>query len=201
MAKRTSSPGTPAAISGSTRTLRRASARARRSDTAGSRRDAPGHPPTRDHVVLRSSRVRLVLMDPGGRGTIAVFGHPLRGVTGSRESWADWHSQGHCELVSTEVPVNCVRGSDRAEPLTSCVMSSSVTPASRGGPGPDREGFLRLVEGLSSAQDDPDTVQLPHPIGNDTVAESGRPWAWTMGQRYVSLDRTGSDRLDRPGRS
>ena len=34
---------------------------------------------------------------------------------------------------------------------------------------------------------DPDTDLLPHPIINDTTAESGRPWAWTMGQRYVSL--------------
>jgi len=47
---------------------------------------------------------------------------------------------------------------------------------------------------LLSAQDDPDTVQLPHPISNDTVVESGRPWAWTMGQRYVSLAG-----LTRPG--
>jgi hypothetical protein len=34
-----------------------------------------------------------------------------------------------------------------------------------------------------------DTVHLEGPIGNDTVAASGRPWAWTMGQRYVSLSR------------
>ena len=47
---------------------------------------------------------------------------------------------------------------------------------------------------LLSAWDDPDTVQLPHPIRNDTVAESGRGWAWTMSQRYVSL----AD-LTRPG--
>ncbi|MGO9206174.1 MAG: hypothetical protein ACLQBX_08320 [Candidatus Limnocylindrales bacterium] len=40
---------------------------------------------------------------------------------------------------------------------------------------------------LLSSPDDPETVTLAHPILNDTVAESGRPWAWTMGQRYVSL--------------
>ena len=34
----------------------------------------------------------------------------------------------------------------------------------------------------------------PSRSGNDTVAESGRPWAWTMGQRYVSLAG-----LTRPG--
>lgn len=47
---------------------------------------------------------------------------------------------------------------------------------------------------LLSAPDDPDTVRLPHPIINDTVAESGRPWAWTMGQRYINLAG-----LTRPG--
>ncbi len=47
---------------------------------------------------------------------------------------------------------------------------------------------------LLSGPDEPDTVRLPHPIVNDTVAESGRTWAWTMGQRYVSLSG-----LTRPG--
>jgi hypothetical protein len=47
---------------------------------------------------------------------------------------------------------------------------------------------------LLSGPDDPETIRLPQPIVNDTVAESGRPWPWTMGQRYVSL--TG---LTRPG--
>lgn len=40
---------------------------------------------------------------------------------------------------------------------------------------------------LLSAADDPDTVLIAHPIQNDTVAEPGRGWAWTMGQRYISL--------------
>jgi hypothetical protein len=30
-------------------------------------------------------------------------------------------------------------------------------------------------------------VRLPTQIVNDTVTASGRPWAWTLGQRYVSL--------------
>ncbi|MCX5051983.1 hypothetical protein OG895_32465 [Streptomyces sp. NBC_00201] len=42
---------------------------------------------------------------------------------------------------------------------------------------------------LLSAPGDPDTVQLGQPILNDTVTETGRPWAWTLGQRYTSLDR------------
>ena len=49
---------------------------------------------------------------------------------------------------------------------------------------------------LLSAPDDPETVKLPRPVVNDTVAESGRPVAWTMGQRYVSLAA-----LARPGTS
>ncbi len=40
-----------------------------------------------------------------------------------------------------------------------------------------------------SPPDDPATVRLEEPILNDTVAASGRPWAWTLGQRYTSLAR------------
>lgn len=36
---------------------------------------------------------------------------------------------------------------------------------------------------------DPDTAALPQPILNDTLAASGRPWAWTLRQRYTRLDR------------
>jgi hypothetical protein len=42
---------------------------------------------------------------------------------------------------------------------------------------------------LLTPHDHPDTVRLPHAIRNDTVASSGRSWAWTLGQRYTSLDR------------
>jgi hypothetical protein len=47
---------------------------------------------------------------------------------------------------------------------------------------------------LLSWPEDPDTVRLAQSIANDTVTESGRPWAWTMNQRYVSLAT-----LTRPG--
>jgi len=40
-----------------------------------------------------------------------------------------------------------------------------------------------------SGRDDPDTVRLEIPIENDTRTESGRSWAWTLSQRYTSLDR------------
>lgn len=42
---------------------------------------------------------------------------------------------------------------------------------------------------LLSAVDDPATIRLNNAIVNDTVAATGRRWAWTMGQRYVSLSR------------
>ncbi len=59
--------------------------------------------------------------------------------------------------------------------------------------GPREEGKQYQVF-LLAGPEDPDTVHLARPIANDTVAESGRPWAWTMGQRYASL----AD-LTRPG--
>jgi len=40
---------------------------------------------------------------------------------------------------------------------------------------------------MLSGPKDRDTVRLAQPITNDTLTASGRPWAWTMGQRYVSL--------------
>jgi len=54
--------------------------------------------------------------------------------------------------------------------------------------GPRQAGETFQVFLLSPAGD-PDTVRLANPIVNDTTAASGRPWAWTMGQRYVSLAR------------
>ncbi len=59
--------------------------------------------------------------------------------------------------------------------------------------GPREEGKQYQVF-LLSAPEDPDTIRLAQPLLNDTTAESGRPWAWTMGQRYVSLAG-----LTRPG--
>lgn len=42
---------------------------------------------------------------------------------------------------------------------------------------------------LLSGPEDPQTVVLDRPVVNDTVTASGRNWAWTLGQRYTSLDR------------
>lgn len=40
---------------------------------------------------------------------------------------------------------------------------------------------------LLTEPDDPNTVDLPSPIRNTTTTASGRAWAWTLGQRYVTL--------------
>jgi hypothetical protein len=40
---------------------------------------------------------------------------------------------------------------------------------------------------LLSGPDQPETVQLSQPIINDTLSAAGKPWAWTLGQRYTSL--------------
>lgn len=42
---------------------------------------------------------------------------------------------------------------------------------------------------LLTGPDDPRTVRLQAPIANDTVTESGKPWGWTLNQRYTSLDK------------
>lgn len=40
-----------------------------------------------------------------------------------------------------------------------------------------------------TSHDDTDTRTLVEPIRNDTVTSSGRPWAWTLGQRYTQLSK------------
>lgn len=50
------------------------------------------------------------------------------------------------------------------------------------------EGGAHGVMLLSSA-DDPDTVNLAAPIQNDSKTANGKPWAWTLGQRYTQLER------------
>jgi hypothetical protein len=50
-----------------------------------------------------------------------------------------------------------------------------------------REAGKQYQVFLLSGPEDPETVCLVRPIVNDTVSESCRSWAWTLGQRYVSL--------------
>ena len=52
--------------------------------------------------------------------------------------------------------------------------------------GPREEGVQYQVF-LLSGPEDPDTILLDRPIINDTVTESGRRFAFVLGQRYVSL--------------
>ena len=42
---------------------------------------------------------------------------------------------------------------------------------------------------LLSAPDSPDTIRLPAPIPNDMKSKSGKPTAFTMGQRYIASER------------
>jgi hypothetical protein len=53
--------------------------------------------------------------------------------------------------------------------------------------GPRTEGNAYQVF-LLSGPDEPGTVKLPQAIVNTTKAASGRSWAWTLGQRYTSLE-------------
>lgn len=86
------------------------------------------------------------------------------------------------------------------------VVFTPAEAAQRRGTGdPFDARVARAIEGLlagSTRQDghayqvfvlaEPDaeeTVTLEAPVANDTKASSGRPFAWTMGQRYVSLAR------------
>ena len=47
----------------------------------------------------------------------------------------------------------------------------------------DQHGVMLLT-----GHDSPETTVLPRPIVNDTLTAAGRPWAWTLGQRYTRLD-------------
>ncbi|WP_199169827.1 hypothetical protein [Rhodopirellula bahusiensis] len=42
---------------------------------------------------------------------------------------------------------------------------------------------------MLSAPNSPDTIKLDQPIPNDKRSKSGKPTAFTMGQRYVPSER------------
>jgi len=41
---------------------------------------------------------------------------------------------------------------------------------------------------LLTGPDDAATIRLAQPVVNDTTTASGKPWAWTLGQRYTRLE-------------
>jgi len=53
---------------------------------------------------------------------------------------------------------------------------------------PGQLGQTRKVVFLTPP-DSPKTIRLPHPIKNDKVTKKGHPWAFVVGQRYVSTAR------------
>jgi hypothetical protein len=42
---------------------------------------------------------------------------------------------------------------------------------------------------LLTPRDASRTIRLQAPITNDTVTASGKPWGWTLSQRYTDLDK------------
>jgi hypothetical protein len=42
---------------------------------------------------------------------------------------------------------------------------------------------------LLTTADDPRTIRLRAPVVNDTVTQSGKPWDWTLSQRYKLTSR------------
>jgi hypothetical protein len=48
---------------------------------------------------------------------------------------------------------------------------------------------------LLTGPDDLETVRLSQPVANDTRTAAGRTWAWTLSQRYTSIDKLRGARL------
>ena len=74
----------------------------------------------------------------------------------------------------------------------------------------DFNNILSIIKGsaqiIEDNLDDPGTVRLSAPIINDTTTVDGKPWGWTLSQRYTSLSRlqsgaTTTSQLNAPGRS
>lgn len=65
------------------------------------------------------------------------------------------------------------------ERLARLVEDVLVAEPSRAG----AEWMVFLLTEPSAAE----TIRLSHPIRNTTTTAEGRPWAWTLGQRYTSL--------------
>jgi hypothetical protein len=85
------------------------------------------------------------------------------------------------DLVSfTQEEVARRRAGPDADRLIADVIAVDLAEGTR------EEGKQYQVFLLSSPEES-DTALLGQPIVNDTLTDSGRPWAWTLGQRYVSL--------------
>ena len=65
-------------------------------------------------------------------------------------------------------------------------VAESIETALKNGTRVEGEAYVVFL--LSDAEA-ADTVKLASPIVNDTKTASGKTWAWTLGQRYTSLER------------
>jgi len=86
----------------------------------------------------------------------------------------------HPSLVFTPAEAQHLR--DRGDVEVADLIEALLANGSR------TEGEAYGVVMLSRSEDE-QTVRLEVPIENDTKAASGRGWAWTLSQRYTSLDR------------
>lgn len=88
----------------------------------------------------------------------------------------------HPAIVFSREKIQSLR--DEGEIELAELIEGNLDPES----GRRTEGSVHDVV-LLTAPDDPETVDLGDPIVNDVTAASGRPWAWTLSQRYSRLDR------------
>jgi hypothetical protein len=85
-------------------------------------------------------------------------------------------------IAFTTQEVTRLRSGDHLDSLIADAIETLLANGSR--PEGGEHGVFLL-----SGPDDPETILLEALIINDTTTASGNPWAWTMGQRYVSLAR------------
>lgn len=91
--------------------------------------------------------------------------------------------------------------SGQIEPLVPKIVHVEEVTIDPNCEGPARRLIEQLLEDRSrtrgqpiqvfmlTSPDDPGTTTLEHPILNTSRTASGKPWAWTLGQRYTTLER------------
>lgn len=85
-------------------------------------------------------------------------------------------------VTFTLAEANSRKAGAQADQLIGQVIEGTLTTGTR-------EAGQQYEVFLLSGPDEAETIQLPQPITNDAVSASGKPWAWTLGQRYTSLTK------------